>query len=64
MNMANFEQLKTVARNCSKYEIETQDFVSSVNPQLQQSCTNCKHLVNQKCELGLTDKIAANLDEK
>lgn len=64
MNMASFEQLRSVARNCSRYETKTQGFISRSNSELQESCTNCKHLVNQKCELELTDKIAANLDEK
>lgn len=64
MNMASYEQLKSVAQNCSRYENRTQGFISGSSSAQQPSCTNCKHLVNQKCDLDLTDKIAANLDEK
>jgi hypothetical protein len=63
-NMGSYEQLKTVARNCYGYDGINQGFISKSGDELEKSCTNCKHLVNQKCEKHLYDNVAANLDEK
>lgn len=61
---ASREELSTVGRNCYGYETEQQGFLSKSGDAVAKSCTNCKHLVNQKCDINLYDSVIANLDEK
>jgi hypothetical protein len=65
--MANKDQLRRVARNCSQYHFSGDDssrFEAKIQGETVRSCENCSHFTeDHKCDINLTDRIISNMAE-
>lgn len=52
--MESLEQLRKIAIYCDEYDSNTKKTDT-------QSCSNCKHYLNKRCELDLIDKVLTSL---
>lgn len=52
--MESLEQLRKIAIYCDEYDSNTKK--TDI-----QSCSNCKHYLNKRCELDLIDKVLTSL---
>lgn len=52
--MESKEQLRKIAIYCDKYN-------SNISKDKHESCINCSHYYNLKCELDLIDKVLSSL---
>ena len=61
--MPNVEQMMHVANSCDGYNSVRTGFQSSIGTAFSKSCGNCVHLINDKCEVNLYDKVLVALDQ-
>lgn len=60
--MESREQLRKIAIYCDEYDSNIDNNLkSSTNVDEFESCTNCEHYHNHKCELDLIDKVLTSL---
>lgn len=57
--MASREQLRKIAVYCDEYNMKEGENggLKSATLENRESCTNCKHYVERRCELDLIDKV-------
>ncbi|KNF09615.1 hypothetical protein CLPU_2c00660 [Gottschalkia purinilytica] len=59
--MASMEQLRKVAARCSEHQFRNEWELRATVGLPEESCVNCIHLKDYKCELDLTDEILSNM---
>lgn len=57
--MASREQLRKIAIYCEKYHMKEEDRGSLQSGSLEkrESCLNCSHYIERRCQLDLIDKV-------
>jgi len=61
--MGNKEQMMHVANSCNGYSGIREGFSDSIGSDESKSCTNCRHLINDKCLKNLFDDVLTSLDQ-
>lgn len=61
--MASREQFRKIAMYCDEYSSQgkNQMELKSGDVETRESCLNCRHFENHRCELDLIDKVLSSL---
>jgi len=59
--MESKEQLRKIAIYCDEYDSNISNLRSDDGENKYESCINCTHYANFKCELDLIDKVLSSL---